>query len=113
MAFEDSVDMGDVRDALQDITNEPTTTLPKNEDAHALAREKGWAEPQGFDYMMYNAEGKARQEAEEAQGLDWQHSQPKYEWQEDYGEVGPAVPELEQILFRSEFLNRRGIKFDE
>jgi ATP-dependent RNA helicase DDX3X len=50
------LDMEDVATALNDVTN--NATLAKNEEAHALARDKGWVEPQEFDYDAYNASGK-------------------------------------------------------
>ncbi|EED13725.1 DEAD/DEAH box RNA helicase, putative [Talaromyces stipitatus ATCC 10500] len=53
-----------------------------------------------------------------ADGIDpredvpWASNARKYEWKEDYGDVGPEDEELEKILFRNEFLNRVGVKFD-
>ena len=105
----DALSMEDMGAALADVTN--TANNVKNEEAFALARDKGWVEPQGFDYETYNASGRATADNEALQ-TEWGHNAAKYEWKEEYGEVGPAVPELEQQLFRSEFLNRRGVKFE-
>jgi ATP-dependent RNA helicase DDX3X len=106
------LDMEDVGTALNDITNVANNTTPaKNEEAHTLAREKGWVEPQGFDYDAYNASGKAVAAGEVIKG-DWSHNAEKYEWKEEYGDVGPPSEALEAQLFRSEFINRQGLKFD-
>ena len=105
----DALGMEDMGAVLADVTN--TANNVKNEEAFALARDKGWAEPQAFDYEAYNASGKAAAENDALQG-EWSHNAAKYEWKEEYGEVGPAIPELEQQLFRSEYINRQGLKFD-
>ena len=96
--------------ALDDTTNNASgTNGNRNEEAYATARDKGWVEPQSFDYESHNAPIKASG----ANEGDWNHHAAKYEWKEDYGEVGPAIPELEHQLFRSEFINRQGVKFNE
>jgi ATP-dependent RNA helicase DDX3X len=105
-------DMEDVGTALNDITKVANNTAPaKNEEAHTLAREKGWVEPQEFDYNAYNASGKAAGAGDDLKH-DWAHNAEKYEWKEEYGDVGPPSDALEAQLFRSEFTNRRGLKFD-
>lgn len=105
--------MGDMGTVLNDVANTANNlTLAKNEEAHTLAREKGWAEPQEFDYNAYNASGKAAGAVELVKD-DWAHNAEKYEWKEEYGEVGPQSQALEDQLFRSDFINRRGVKFDE
>jgi hypothetical protein len=43
----------------------------------------------------------------------WAASAAKYEWKEEYGDVGPEVPELEKILFGDVFRNRQGASFDQ
>ena len=106
------LDMEDVATALNDVSKVANNTTPaKNEEAHALARDKGWVEPQEFDYDAYNASGKAKGTDQVAKG-DWSHNAERYEWKEEYGDVGPPSAELEAQLFRSEFINRQGLKFD-
>lgn len=79
-------------------------------------REIGFPEPQPYDYNGAAANPSEAEPAapgdggEEAPG--WAHNAVKYEWAEEYGDVGPRIPELEAQLFQSEFLNRRGVKFD-
>lgn len=103
-------DTEDMTDALVEATNVQPTF--KNEEARKLAEEKGWVKPSDFNYAQYNADGKGADDAAAVSGAEWAHSAAKYEWKEEYGELGPEIPELEEQLFRSEFLNRKGLKFD-
>ena len=105
-------DMEEMGTNLTDITNVANNTAPaKNEEAHTLAREKGWVEPQKYDYGAYNASGRSVAAGEVSKG-GWSHNAEKYEWKEEYGDVGPPSEALEAQLFRSEFINRQGLKFD-
>ena len=104
----DDIDMEAMGSALNDITNGAKTAPTKNEEAHALARDKGWVEPQEYDYNAYNSSG---QPAGDGRAF-WAHKAEKYEWKEEYGEVGPRSEALEAQLFRSETTNRQGLKFD-
>lgn len=68
---------------------------------HARAKEAGWSEKTAFDYGEHD---RAR-----ADDRDWGGAGKVYEWNpEEYGEVGPAIPELEAILFHGEFQQRKG-----
>ncbi|KAF7509314.1 hypothetical protein GJ744_008208 [Endocarpon pusillum] len=105
----DTFATGEMQGALDDVSNDVTA---KNADATTAAREKGWAEPSSYDYEEYGKEPK------DATGVDstmpaWGHNAQKYEWKEEYGEVGPRNEELEKMLYHSEFITRQGIKFDE
>lgn len=81
-------------------------------------KEAGWVEPQAYTYEATDPQSGAPT----AGGVDdfghgedvpeWAHNAKKYEWSDEYGEVGPRIPELEHQLFQSEYLNRRGIKFN-
>lgn len=106
---------GDQDDALKDIINgDAPAGRPRNEEAAKLAREKGWVEPSSFDYS-----GGVAVTAVEGEGLvstadgNWAHAAEKYEWLESYGEIGPENKALEDQLFRSDTINRQGIKFDQ
>ncbi|OJD19505.1 hypothetical protein AJ78_00574 [Emergomyces pasteurianus Ep9510] len=81
-------------------------------EAAALAREKGWAEPQRYDYDTYNAPSKPGDDAGLTDLPEWASNAAKYEWKEEYGDVGPRNDELEKMLFHNEYLNRAGNKFD-
>ncbi|KAL4991469.1 DEAD-domain-containing protein [Aspergillus falconensis] len=107
-------EVSSVKDALADVTNVQNN---KNIEASALAREKGWVEPKDYDYEKYvtvlSSERPAK-DGENSQGEhpvpEWAANAAKYEWNEEYGDVGPENPHLEEQLFRSEFINRTGLK---
>lgn len=80
-----------------------------NAEAAALAREKGWVEPQTYDYSVYTT----TQKPEDGDAPTWASSAAKYEWSDEYGDVGPPNEELEKMLFHSEFISRAGIKLDQ
>lgn len=104
------------RDVLADVTNSMASTSVRDEEAAARCRELGWAEPAKYDYETYNAGQKPREEREAAeQGKDlpaWAANAQKYEWSDEFGDVGPRHEELENMLFNSEHINRTGIAFD-
>ncbi|KAL4884768.1 DEAD/DEAH box RNA helicase [Aspergillus karnatakaensis] len=96
-----------MRDALADVTNTQT-------EASAIAREKGWVAPEGYDYEKYTAAPPGEKTGEDLQEDEslpqWAANAAKYEWKDEYGDVGPENPQLEEQLFRSEFINRTGLK---
>ena len=53
-------------------------------------------------------------EAKEGDELypDWAGEAAKYEWKAEYGDVGPADPRLEKMLFYSEHAVRKGVEYD-
>lgn len=42
----------------------------------------------------------------------WASNAKKYEWSDEYGDVGPVFRDLELQLFHGEHINRTGIAFD-
>ena len=100
----------DISAALNDATN-GVAENPGKEEAYPMVRENGWVEAKPYDYNTYNASGKDAAAVLATEGTEWGHGAAKYEWKEEYGDIGPEVPELEEQLFRSEFLNRQGVKF--
>ncbi|KAL9619830.1 MAG: hypothetical protein Q9160_005570 [Pyrenula sp. 1 TL-2023] len=74
----------------------------------AAAKEKGWNQPMAHDYESYNASGKDAGEYE----AGWGHATERYEWLEEYGDVAPRFPKLEEQLFHSDLTNRKGDKLD-
>ncbi|KAF7587753.1 hypothetical protein BBP40_006798 [Aspergillus hancockii] len=109
----DSFDVSGMDTALKDITDVQNV---KKAEAASIAREKGWTEREAYDYSKYNDPlAKPAEDAEPEQQLpqdlpEWAANAAKYEWHDEYGDVGPANPELEAMLFRSEFINRTGLK---
>ena len=72
------------------------------------AREKGWAEPPKYDYEMLQRASKPTEENVDANVPEWAANAIKYEWKEDYGDLGPEHPQLEEILFRDAHKMKRG-----
>lgn len=74
----------------------------EQKEYHQKAKDAGWTEKTAYDYAA--AERDSRDDAE------WFGAAKTYqvEWQDDFGEVGPAIPELEAILFHDEHQQRKG-----
>ena len=98
--------------ALADISNKMANT---NVNADALKRVKDaqWAEPSKFDYDAYNAAPRDQVPAAGADqnGLNWAANAVKYEWSDEYGDVGPEHPALEAMLFGDEHKMQKGDEF--
>ncbi|KAL4873589.1 hypothetical protein BDV12DRAFT_160318 [Aspergillus spectabilis] len=111
MANGDSFNGTAMRDALADVTN---TQNNQNDKASAIAREKGWVAPEGYDYEKYTVGPPGEKPAEDLEqgeaAPQWAASAAKYEWNDEYGDVGPENSQLEEQLFRSEYINRTGLK---
>lgn len=113
----DTFDTKDMSNALNDVSNRKTNM---NAEAAAVAREKGWVEPQGYDYSKYNASAPQQKapgstestDAPNVEEPEWAANAAKYEWSEEFGDVGPPNPDLEKMLFHNEFTNRAGLKFE-
>lgn len=118
-----SFDVSDMHNALQQDEEldgpEPQTDSHGNMDAEAasLARSKGWTAPETYDYTKYVTPGEAAvpqplEVLDEGQVPEWAANALKYEWKDEYGDVGPENEELEEMLFRNEFINRTGLKIN-
>lgn len=114
-----SFDTSEMAAALPEATN-GNAPGPNVLSADQL-REKGWVEPKSYDYdaaMASHSKVTGTTAGEPASGSGgedqpgWAHNAAKYEWQDDFGDVGPRVPELELQLFQDQNLTRRGGKFD-
>ncbi|OKL62814.1 hypothetical protein UA08_01877 [Talaromyces atroroseus] len=102
----------DMADALPEVMP-PVSRL--DQEAATLARDKGWVEPEKYDYTRYagqTTETPANGHNVPVNTIPWASDARKYEWKEEYGDVGPKDEELEKMLFRSEFINRAGVKFE-
>jgi hypothetical protein len=62
---------------------------------------EGWVERQKFDYEAYTAERKGGVGSNEA----------RYEWKEEYGDVGPRIPVIEKALFDCDSIMTVGDEF--
>ena len=88
-------------------------------------QEHGWVVKTGYDYETYNKSTKELSEAKtttaedagsaaaELAPGDWAGNAAVYQWNDDYGDVGPKFPALEEQLFgQGANRSRTGIKFD-
>jgi ATP-dependent RNA helicase DDX3X len=110
----------EMQGTLNDVSNDISTdvakhvsnsTAPADGDTRTAARRQGWAEPSSYDYEEYGKQAKDNTAVDTTLPM-WGHNAQKYEWREDYGDIGPRNEELEQMLYHSEFITRQGIKFD-
>lgn len=80
-------------------------------------QEVGWVEKQAYDYDTYNKSTKELFDANAGGGGvengDWASNAVKYEWKDEFGDVGERYPELEKILFGGEHHTRSGIDFSQ
>ena len=79
-------------------------------EAAAKARAYGFVEPIKYDYTLYGVKtgNEADGEATSLPNFSWAASAAKYEYDEEYGEIGPRIPQLEQQLFTGEHIVRTG-----
>ncbi|KAI9715849.1 MAG: hypothetical protein M1812_005669 [Candelaria pacifica] len=97
---------GEPRNALANITNvangQPTTD--GDPETKQRARPVGWVEPVAYNYDVYNANTPEARIAIEnsVDAPAWASNAEKYEWSDEYGDVGPAIPALEAQLFNTD-----------
>ena len=123
----DSFDVSGMNYALQEGDASDSNTNPQDyldQEAATMVRSQGWAEPENYDYAKYVIAGETPLSANDAaptavegmaEGMnevfpEWAGKAAKYEWNDEFGDVGPQNEELEAMLFRSEFINRTGLK---
>ncbi|KAB2580381.1 ATP-dependent RNA helicase ded1 [Lasiodiplodia theobromae] len=101
-------------DAAKPVVVEPPPTVPI-EGAADRAREHGFVAPVAYDYDNYKVTTKEERETAAAEGRylepGWAATAARYEWDDEYGEVGPEDPKLEEDLFRHENVMRKGNAF--
>jgi len=76
-----------------------------NQDRAAKARDHGFVEKTAYDYAVYGS-GNDAPDARNDQA--WGSTAARYEWSDEYGDVAPKVPALEQQLFNDTFMMRKG-----
>ena len=94
-------------------TSMGNTNLDDMADAQRL-RDHGWVEREKYDYETYNAGTREEREAVERlhEVPAWASNAAKYEWKDEYGDVGPEHPQLEAMLFRAEHRMQTGVEFN-
>lgn len=118
-----SFDVSGMNNALQEeldaTKQQPNSHGKMDPEAASLARSKGWAAPETYDYSKYVTPGEGEPIPQPAEAVvddgefpEWAANALKYEWKDEYGDVGPANEELEEMLFRSEYINRTGLKIN-
>ncbi|KAA6408095.1 MAG: DEAD DEAH box RNA helicase [Lasallia pustulata] len=118
------------KDATGDVTDAMASANILDLETAQRARDAGWVERETYNYAAYNAAPNAAPNAasnsafnaggtkggeatEQTQDVpSWASNSARYEWSDEYGDVGPPHPELEKHLFKNEFLNRTGLKFN-
>lgn len=100
----------DLGNALTEASN--ATGPVRDELKYQQARDAGWIAPQAYSYESAKTGGQgAADTAETIETIGvpvWAHQAVKYEWQEEYGDVGPEVSELEAQLFKGDTRTRIG-----
>lgn len=105
---------GEVDDALRDVTNDPDELAAESHDDKERAsdkehkpprnpREAGWSEPVPFHYENFTNKD----------STDWASTAARYEWKDEYGDIGPRNEELETQLFGEDYKCRVGVRFEE
>jgi ATP-dependent RNA helicase DDX3X len=91
----------------------------------------GWVQKTAYDYDTYNKGTRELAEAVEAQAStaavgneevtdavggirpgDWSSNAAVYQWSDEFGEVGPAFPDLEKQLFGCENHVKTGLRYE-
>ena len=111
--------MSDVNDdsSLADVTNKLAATgvVVRDEAAIKRVKEADWSVPEKYNYDSYNAGNKEEYEALiAAQQVvpEWASNAVRYEWSDDFGDVGPESKELEEILFGDAYKMTEGAKME-
>ncbi|KAI6247525.1 ATP-dependent RNA helicase ded1 [Erysiphe necator] len=106
---------------MENLSNSVPVTNPQDH---------GWGDKVPYDYDSYAKTSKELAEENEARANngdeaaihyagavggvrvgEWHNNAAVYEWDDEYGDVGPEFPELERQLFGSEFHVKSGIDF--
>lgn len=101
--------------ALGDITNTNTDSGAGNaQGGQSGPVAAGWAVKSPYDYRTYNTANGENQQASEQndEAIGWASNANRYEWDEDFGDVGPPNPVLEAQLFGGDNVSRAGKHVD-
>lgn len=94
--------MGDSNENMAEFNGDPVASGAVGAKAAdiAKARDAGWTERSAFNYDSFTSA--------DTSSADWHGAAKIYEWKDEYGEFGPAVPELESNLFHGDLIMRKG-----
>lgn len=99
---------------LADVTNK-VSKVQVNEEARERVKEANWGAQHEYDYAKYTAgprDKAAPASEQQADAPDWAANAAKYEWDEEYGDIGPEHEELKQMLFGDEHKMVQGVDFN-
>ncbi|ETN38149.1 uncharacterized protein HMPREF1541_07773 [Cyphellophora europaea CBS 101466] len=117
-----SFDTADMASALPQVTNGTKAGANgpiKDQQAFDKAREQGWVAPEAYNYdtsankVANNIADSQPTPGEQYNAPKWAHEAAKYEWRDEYGDVGPKFKELEDQLFHGQHIMRKGDNYDE
>ncbi|KAI9800735.1 MAG: hypothetical protein M1833_003151 [Piccolia ochrophora] len=98
--------------ALTDITNTAGNTNAAVGEGSAQRKvQPGWVAPTPYNYSAYTTGEGKEADAAFAAGEGWAAGAAKYEWSDEFGDVGPANSDLEKELFGREFQMTAGEMF--
>ena len=118
------------KNATGEVTDAMASVKLLDLEAAQRARDAGWVERETYNYAAYNAAPNAAPNVASSSTLNtggaeggaateqtqnvpsWASNAARYEWSDEYGDVGPPHPDLEKLLFKNELLNRTGLKFN-
>lgn len=110
-----SADLGKALNEATNGTSASDNTGPvRDEEKYKQAREAGWVAPQAYNYEAATAKhgdepaSSSGEQVDDSDAPCWAHEAAKYEWQDDFGDVGPEVPELEAQLFKGDTRTKIG-----
>lgn len=97
----------EVEGAINDVDNaQHCPGMDQQSSAAAIdlpeAAAHGWAPPVAFEY----------DKEKDTTFTGWASNAARYEWNDEYGDVGPRNEELEQQLFHGDHLSRAGLRLD-
>ncbi|KAF2757596.1 DEAD-box protein [Pseudovirgaria hyperparasitica] len=108
--------------AMKTVIESATIPAPPLNAADSMAKvkEHGWVERTAYDYKKFSDDRETREAevVDEAgqpaliEGADWLSSAMRYEWDDEYGDVGPKIPRLEEELFGKTFRQETGSYLD-
>lgn len=102
--------MADVDTANIGAADAEGSAARKQQELHEILeqlKEKGWNNPIPFNYETV-ASGGADVADERDDDVSWLGNAAVYEWDDDFGEVGPPNERLEEELFRGTDIMRAG-----
>lgn len=100
----------EIESALHDVSNtheaaapdQTSSSPPQMLEPTQQAAARGWTAPVAFEYQQYADTG----------FTGWAGNATRYEWSDEYGDVGPRNEELEKQLFQTEYISRAGLRLD-